>query len=318
MQKFIVVTPVLNDWASLSKLLKRLDVLFSGSGYSFEVLAIDDGSNTAFTEPFAFVAGIRAFHVVELATNLGHQRAIAVGLTVAAKQSPDAVIVMDADGEDRPEDVKRLIDAHRANPNKIIVAERKKRSESVTFRAFYHFYKTLFRLCTGKTIRHGNFCLIPGKYIERITHSSNTWNNIAASIVRSRIPYLGVETVRGTRFEGRSTMNFPSLILHGLSAISVFLDVLAVRVVVACVAALAFLSATGVGVIGVRAFTTLAIPGWTTNVLGFLLIVMLQVIMLTVSILFMVLHNRAQPVTVPALIADGYISLQRTMSKEKA
>jgi hypothetical protein len=69
---------------------------------------------------------------------------------------------------------------------------------------------------------------------------------------------------RGTRYAGRSKMNFISLFLHRLSAISVYLDVVAARMVTASLAALSFLLVIAIDLVGIRLLTDLAIPGWTT------------------------------------------------------
>lgn len=313
MSTFIIVIPVHNDWACFYKLLKELAPIIAESAHRFEVIVIDDGSTATLADSEDYPEEIDLLDVVELATNLGHQRAIAIGLSIASKRPSDGTIVMDSDGEDRPEDLLRLLEAHKLNPNTIIVAERAKRSEPTLFKLSYAAYKLIFRLCTGKSIGHGNFCLIPQNRIDGLTHSAHSWNNLAASITRSRIPYLGIQTNRGVRYEGDTRMNFPALVLHGLSAVSVFLDIFAVRVVAACVTVLAVLSAASLGVVVIRVSTSLAIPGWTTNILGILVIVMLQIIILTVSILFVVLHNRSQPVIVPALVANNYIRSQRTI-----
>ena len=54
-------------------------------------------------------SGISEVQLIWLFGNIGHQRAIAVGLVVASRiEEIEAVVVMDADGEDRPEDVSRL------------------------------------------------------------------------------------------------------------------------------------------------------------------------------------------------------------------
>ncbi len=66
---------------------------------------------------------------------MGHQRAIAVGLVVAAeKTGSDCIVVMDSDGEDRPEDLRDLISGAERFPDNIICARRAERSESAWFR----------------------------------------------------------------------------------------------------------------------------------------------------------------------------------------
>ena len=64
-----------------------------------------DGSNEAPVYSINNLRQICAIEVVTLACNLGHQRAIAVGLVeVYCRKRFDAVLVMDSDGEDAPAD----------------------------------------------------------------------------------------------------------------------------------------------------------------------------------------------------------------------
>ena len=111
--QFIILTPVYNDWEALCRLLPSLDRELSTAGYRASVLVVDDGSTSSPSPTFpSFFQSIIAVDIISLKRNLGHQRAIAVGLAyIAKKMSECSVVIMDADGEDDPHDVPRLIDA---------------------------------------------------------------------------------------------------------------------------------------------------------------------------------------------------------------
>lgn len=307
-----VVIPVLNDWVSLKGLIADLDKLPDLSGQRLDIVAVDDGS---FPPPtLANLAGeisgdgaVRSVRVIELAANLGHQRAIAAGLVaVAARSQHDAVLVMDADGEDRPEDAARLIKA--ANGAAIVLALRSRRSEGPAFRLGYRIYQLLFRLLTGKTIRFGNFCLIPAQFLPALTHSPATWNNLAAAVMRSRLPTLDVPAPRGERYAGRSQMNFTSLATHGLSAISVYIDVMLIRIICAALAVSMLIVIAELTVVGLKLFTGLAIPGWASFIGVSLLVLLFQALMFASIGLFQFLSFRSMPTVVPALYAPQFIT----------
>src|SRR5262249_45153103 len=146
---------------------------------SVQIVAVDDGS-VDFDPPGADLLGgsIRGIRVVRLKANLGHQRAIALGLAHAQRTMKfDFALVMDSDGEDRPVDAARLLDAHNDDPNSIVVARRGQRSEGLLFRIFYQFYKFLFRRLTGKPISFGNFSLIPAERLSNVLYNPGIWNN---------------------------------------------------------------------------------------------------------------------------------------------
>jgi len=310
-RRLVVVTPVFEDWDSFTRLVGEIDQALTGCNVRCRILAVDDGSTTMLQKDRIAdcdLTHIEAVEILRLVCNLGHQRAIAVGLVAAAKGGDcDAVVVMDCDGEDRPHDLPQLLRCFHEKPDRIAVAHRAKRSEGLAFRAFYLLYKLMFRLLTGKAISFGNYCLIPASVLNRTTFMPETWNNLASALTRSRLPLQKIDTNRGTRYAGRSKMNMVSLVVHGLSALSVYSDVAFVRMLLSALG-LAALTLLGIAIaIGVRFVTDLAIPGWTTNVVGSLLIVLLQAVMLLFGVAFLLLNSRSSVSSIPALIAEDYI-----------
>ncbi len=307
-----IVTPVLDDWESLAILLREIDRLLVPTTQHVHVFVVDDGSRQPMDPDLLQMGGngaIAAVQVIQLAANLGHQRAIAVGLIAASRQTDlDAVVVLDSDGEDRPEDLLRLMTEAAENPGRIILARRAKRSETLRFRVGYRIYKSLFWLATGRVIDFGNFSLLPIAAVRRLTHMAELWNNLAAAIMRSRIPFRSVGTDRGTRYAGQSRMNMAGLVTHGLSAMSVYTDVIFVRVL-AATAMLAGVSVLGIfAAIGIRLFTDLATPGWATSVVGNLLVVLVQTVVIVVASSLMLLAGRSNRQIVPAVDAAAYVA----------
>ena len=147
-----IVTPVFNDRACFIRLIQELDQACSVLACSVSVLAIDDGS----TEPpspnlqaAGPLASLQKVEIVHLAMNVGHQRAIAVGLAIATQdEETDAIVIMDAGGEDRPQDIPRLIEAARGRDEFVVVAQRHERTESRAFKILYGLYNLLFTTLT--------------------------------------------------------------------------------------------------------------------------------------------------------------------------
>jgi hypothetical protein len=61
---------------------------------------------------------------------------------------------------------------------------------------------------------------------------SELWNHYAAAMVRSKLPLHMEPVPRGSRISGKSTMNLVALVTHGLSAISVFSDIVGTRLLI--------------------------------------------------------------------------------------
>jgi len=317
-----ILTPVYNDWDCFGQLLIDVDRQIEQMrqirrDVEISVIVVNDGSIVPIPDPLPHLSELKHLKqvdVLELHCNMGHQRAIAIGLMEIVKHRQcDAVIVMDADGEDRPEDLVKLINEHLNSPDHIIVASRSRRSESFLFRLFYFFYKLIFRTLTAESINFGNFSLIPFHILRHLTLKTEIWNNLAAAILRSRVPFKRVLTDRGRRYSGQSKMNKVSLIIHGLSAVSVFGDITYVRIFLMSIG-FAVLTMIGiVTVVSIKLFTGLAIPGWATYTVGILLIIFIQLFILSMSSIIFLLNNQVYKFIIPTIESDTFISNRRTL-----
>jgi len=293
----LVLMPVRDDWASAAELVRQLDQANSAMPCALHILMVDDGSvqpcNSAdFKAVFGRVQTVRK---LRLRRNLGHQRAIAIGLAYVKQTLPcEAVLVMDADGEDTAEGAMELLSAFSDNGGiKAIFAERSRRVESFLFRTFYWMYKVLHCVLTGIRVRVGNFSVLPASHLEAIVVVPELWNHYAAAIFRSRLAFTMIPIPRGRRLSGTSKMNFVALVTHGLSAISVFGDVVGVRLLIASLGGSLL---AGVGIIlvaAIRLFTNRAIPGWATSATGILAVILIQLITMASSFTFFILGSRA-------------------------
>ena len=88
-KRISIVAPVLDDWPSFSTLIECLARTFAGRDSSLHVIAVDDGSASV-PSPGSIClphdSPIAEVSVLRLAVNLGHQRAIAAGLSHVAKR----------------------------------------------------------------------------------------------------------------------------------------------------------------------------------------------------------------------------------------
>jgi hypothetical protein len=272
--------------------------------YEPYLLLVDDGSSVPC--PPEFLEGrpllsIREVEHLRLRRNVGHQRAIAIGLAhVHAHLRCESVLVMDGDGEDRPSDVSSLLrKLEECGHGRIVFAERTRRSEGLVFSFFYHLYRFLHRLLTGYAVRVGNFSVVPAHFLEQLVVTSELWSHYAASVFRSAIPYVTVSAPRGMRVAGKSHMNFVSLAVHGLSAISIYGDIVGVRLLIAASGCVVVLLAALGSVVGVRLFTDRAIPGWATSAVGILAVLLIQILLSCLALVVLTLGGRVRPGFLP-------------------
>jgi len=272
----VVAMPVYEDWESAAKLCEKIDTIFSKEAQlRLSVILIDDGSTNAYSSQIPLrLETIEKVSVLLLRRNLGHQRAIAVALPYIQQHCRgDALVVMDADGEDRPEDILRMLEVMgRAEPPIAVFAERGRRLENAIFRFFYKLYGILHVLLAGRDIRFGNFSVIPWVYLDSLVAYPELWNHYAATFLKSRLPYTRVCCDRSVRIAGRSHMTFTNLVVHGMSALFANQELVGTRLLMAVIAMTTGLLLISGLVVGIKMFTHLAIPGWATFALGLLLL----------------------------------------------
>lgn len=269
----VVITPVFEDMEAASRLFRELAAV---CGPDCFVLAIDDGSVRNPVDPAAIAAAGLRGEVLRLKRNVGHQRALAIGISYAAEGlGAERYIVMDSDGEDMPQSIPQLDSALAGKDVDIVVARRKQRVESLPFRAFYLVYKLIFRLLTGRAISFGNFMAMKPAALQRIAAMQELWIHLAGCVLTSKLRILPLSLDRGPRYAGDSKMNFVSLVLHGFKALMVFAEDVLVRVGIAC-ASVAMLSVVGMATATLLKIIGFATPGWFSVALGIMLLVFMQ------------------------------------------
>lgn len=308
LKKLAILIPVYNDWEALSVLVGKISQCMRDEIIPNNALLVIVNDCSTVSASIESLTHLMQLEIVHLNRTLGHQKAIAIGLSYLAKQKEITdVIVMDADGEDDPADIIKLIDAHRKNSNRIIFAQRGIRQESKLFQASYALYKKFFVLMTGKKISFGNFCLIPRDLLERIIYLSEIWNHFSGGIVRSNVPFATVVVNRGKRFAGKSTMSMTNLVIHGLSSIAVHLDIVAVRLLVVTGVLMTSSLLGIVCIFCIKLFTDLAIPGWASVTAIGLFLICLFSIFISLFLSFMVLFYRMLPLFIPGIHYSDYV-----------
>jgi len=230
MSKITILIPVYNDWQSVSKLIKDINLQVSTLSDEFSVIIINDASIENRPEFSPDLNNLKSVQIINMKENRGHARCIASGLKyIYEKKEFDYVIPMDGDGEDRPEEIKNFIELTDQSKDKSIVGERIKRSESLFFKICYLFHKSLTLAFTGQSIRFGNFTCLSKITVEKMTNEKATWNSFSGSLKKVEKDLLSIPSIRGTRYFGPSKMSFFNLLKHSLSIISVFRKTVLIR-----------------------------------------------------------------------------------------
>tara|TARA_B100000767_G_C19698463_1_gene507289 strand:+ start:382 stop:1254 length:873 start_codon:yes stop_codon:yes gene_type:complete len=223
MKKFIILIPIYNDWESLEKLLNEINSSVENiKNTQFDCVIIDDCS-TIKNLKINIPPQINSIKIIHMSKNKGHARCNAFGIKYLSENEVfDHLILMDGDGEDRPQEIKLLVDKILQDSNKSVVAKRVKRSEGYGFQLLYKLHKYLTLLTTGKLINFGNYSCLTKADIKTLSTKASLWSSFSGSFKKNVNNYNEVNSERGLRYFGPSKMSIFKLIIHSLSIIAVF------------------------------------------------------------------------------------------------
>ena len=227
-----ILIPIYNDWKSVFKLLEKINVQLDGWEADISAIIINDASTEERPSNTPLLKNLKSIHIVNMRENRGHARCNAAGLRYISENSDfDLVIPMDADGEDRPAELGPLLCKGYEYPNKVVTANRVKRSEGLFFKFCYLAHKYLTFVFTGKSIKYGNYTCLPKFAVNKMINNSATWSSFSGSLAKifKDENLTSISSTRGTRYFGPSKMSFVNLLKHSLSIIAVFKTALLIR-----------------------------------------------------------------------------------------
>ena len=243
MKKFIILIPIYNDWKSVFQLLENIDLQIAKWDAEVLVLIINDGSTEERTVTELSFKNIKTVRVMNMKQNRGHARCNAAGLKyLTEKEDFDYVILMDGDGEDRPEELTSLFNKSKENSLKTVTANRIKRSEGSFFKLLYECHKILTYVFTGKLVKFGNYSCLPKKEASRLAQEACIWSSFSGSVTKIISDRVSVPSIRGKRYFGPSQMSFFKLLVHSFSIIAVFKGSVIVRSILFLIFYLFFVS----------------------------------------------------------------------------
>lgn len=221
--KFIILTPVYNDWKNLNNLLSKINKLFINKvKQKFDLIIVDDSSEEKIIFRKQSFQSIKNLRILKNYDNLGSQRSIAIGLRYIKKMYRNnyRLIVIDSDGQDNPDGILKLIKKFNKT-NSCVVAKRGQRRESLWFKTCYEIYCLLIFILSFKKIRFGNFSILRFEDVNNILQNNNLWGAFppTLSLNLKKISFITID--REKRYSGNSKMNFFGLFYHAMRVFSV-------------------------------------------------------------------------------------------------
>ena len=231
--KIKILIPIYNDWQSAFKLLENIDLQLDDLDAEVSVLIINDASTEKKPNNNFVFKNLKSVQIINMKKNWGHARCIAAGLKyINEKEDFDYVIPMDGDGEDRPEEIRLLIDKVKEYPDTVITGDRIERSEGFIFKFCYLIHKYLTYVFTGQSIKFGNYTCLPKSTVAIMTDEAATWSSFSGSLSKTAKVRKSVSSIRGSRYFGPSKMSFINLLKHSLSIVAVYKFTVLIRSII--------------------------------------------------------------------------------------
>ena len=231
--KVKILIPNYNDWQSVFKPLENIDSVIAGLEEEVSVLIVNDASTEQRPEISLNLNNLKSIQVINMKENRGHARCNAVGLKyINEREDVDYVIPMDGDGEDRPEEIRLLIEKAKEYPDTVITANRIKRSEGLLFKFCYLIHKYLTFVFTGQSIKFGNYTCLTKSAVDKMSKEAATWSSFSGSLSKAVKDRRSVPSIRGSRYFGPSKMSFINLLKHSLSIVAVYKFTVLIRSII--------------------------------------------------------------------------------------
>ena len=118
--------------------------------------------------------------------NRGHARCNAFAIRHLSKDDDfEHLIVMDGDGEDRPEEIKMLVEKAFSHEGVSVVAKRIKRSEGPLFQMLYQMHKIITLIFTGKNVNFGNYSCLTKNDVRVLATKESLWSSFSGSVKKN-------------------------------------------------------------------------------------------------------------------------------------
>jgi len=260
------VLPVFNEVKILEELLARVSCAIAATGARQEIIFVDDGSIDGSASLLDRLAeGRPHVRVVHLSRNFGHQAAVQAGL---AHAEGDVVLLMDSDLQDEPEALARFLAQWQTGCD-VVYAVRGDRQERFWKRFLFASFHRLLSSISNTRIPAdaGNFSLIDRRVVREIVALAERDRYLPG--LRSWVGFRqkGIVVRRGARYDSKPRVSLRGLWWLAKTAVFSFSSFpLTVFYLIGYSALAVFIALSGFSIC-CKLFTTLAIPGWTSQVL---------------------------------------------------
>jgi len=206
-KKISVIIPCFNEEPVLPQLFQRLTAVAGTWAMDYEIICVDDGSRDRTWEILKLQNGTDPrWRCLSFARNFGHQVAVSAGLYHA---TGDAVVIIDADLQDPPEQIMRLLEKWREG-FQVVYAVRTKRDDAMMKQFLaWGFYRLLSKAVPFNVpADSGDFCLLDRRVVEVMNALPERNRYLRGLRAWSGFRQIGIEFERHARAAGAPQYTF--------------------------------------------------------------------------------------------------------------
>jgi len=219
---FSVVVPIWNEEQVIPELYRRVVRIMDATGEPWELVCVNDGSRDRSLELLVDLhERDPRVKILDFSRNFGHQIAITAGADFA---QGDAVIVMDADLQDPPEVVSRMIEQWRAG-YEVVYAVRARREGETKFKLLTAglFYRLLQRITdVDIPLDAGDFRLMDRRVVLAMRQLREQYRFMRGLSSWVGFRQIGIEYERAKRYAGETKYPLAKMLRLAISAITGF------------------------------------------------------------------------------------------------
>lgn len=217
-----VVVPVYNEEDVIKETYRRLKEIMASMNEPYEILFVNDGSRDKTADMLEEICAMdQRAKFIEFSRNFGHQPAITAGMDFACG---DAVVVIDADLQDPPELIPRMIEKWREGYDVVYGRRLKRKGETIfkrtTSKLFYRFLKCMTDF--DIPVDTGDFRLIDRRVCDALKQVGERNRYIRGLISWLGFKQIGIEYTREKRFAGKTKYPLKKMVKFAFDAITSF------------------------------------------------------------------------------------------------
>ena len=219
-----IVSPAYNEAENLGEFYSRVINATDNLNLEIEIIYINDGSQDSTIDIITKQRQIDdRITIIDLSRNFGKEIALTAGLDYS---SGDAVIVIDADLQDPPELIPKLVEKWREGYDVVNAKRIKRKGESLLKKVMsYIYYRLLFYLSDVNVPRDtGDFRLLNKNALDALLKLREKHRYMKGLFVWVGFKQKEIEYEREARFKGKTKWGFFSLFnlaFDGLTSFSI-------------------------------------------------------------------------------------------------